>query len=1078
MPPTRRASLGAALAAAAVALMPALAAPSLLAGAGAPTEAAQARASEPPAPAGSEAVILDTALHTARKLTDPYARADMAVRIGEAYAALGFRARAEQAMDEALSASLESSLRRHLLLQTAEACVRAKLYDRALAMVDLMDYLPHTIQVLCAVADAQARAGLRDDAAAAFRKAEGRLATAQADEPIALGWTRVAEAYARAGMVPQFEAALERATEQVARITNGLTRGMMMETVARVYLQAGRPDDATRIAGAIPAAEVKVPVLTLIAEACAEAGQGAHALDILAEAGQTAAALAEPHRRAAMLTAVANGYTQVGRPDMAIGTLADAERAAARVADPSRGAIAWTRLATAYGAAGDLDAAQRIVRDIDDAMRRSEQFIALALKCARQGQYDQAVRILNRAAPECVALAGDAKLKALGETYYNAWGRAAPQSRIEDLEPSEVRDAVLAHYGEAWSADGDYGKAIAFAQAIAFPVTRDNALHAIAVRCLGAAQSMEAAAPAVKILGLLAGRLDKLVLRSELGAKEADLGLTQEALAALEALEKDVDKEEMPSARAELLGDIALTYHKLGRKEESRAAAAKAIGAALKVACASCRDEVVQDLFEHLSGADYVELAFAAAEQMELPGLRADNFMRMFEMSKGLTGAQNEKLLREALSASTQTPVLPQRIQLLVRAAANYRRAGLAVTEDEQRMLAKSYEQIPVVVEPPRRPAPAPTPQAPPRTHLVYFDKPGCPLCGEVKASFGDLRRMFPNLTIDIYDLATSESANLLNVAICTGLSVPQTQRLVTPSIFSSRSGLVGPEISLAAMAELARGAEGLPSPVDLFGPRKEEARAELERTYEALGLLIVGGAGLIDGVNPCAFTVIIFFLSYLAYLGKDRREIAAAGIVFTIAVFLTYFGAGLVLTEVLDAVASWSRIATKVIYGATALLALVAALLSFRDGLRCLKGQTANLTLSLPDALKTRIRLAISRRARLGLTVAATAVLGVVVALFELPCTGQTYVPTIVFAARHLPQYGWGPLGWLLLYNLCFIVPLVLVFAAVFFGLTSERLTALFRRHIALTKFALTFVFALLCAVMVVYLVQPRLLS
>ena len=51
-------------------------------------------------------------------------------------------------------------------------------------------------------------------------------------------------------------------------------------------------------------------------------------------------------------------------------------------------------------------------------------------------------------------------------------------------------------------------------------------------------------------------------------------------------------------------------------------------------------------------------------------------------------------------------------------------------------------------------------------------------------------------------------------------------------------------------------------------------------------------------------------------------------------------------------------------------------------------------------------------------------------------------------------------------------VMPLVAVFLAILFGLTSERLTRAFRRHIALTKFALAAVFAALGALMVVQLV------
>ena len=55
----------------------------------------------------------------------------------------------------------------------------------------------------------------------------------------------------------------------------------------------------------------------------------------------------------------------------------------------------------------------------------------------------------------------------------------------------------------------------------------------------------------------------------------------------------------------------------------------------------------------------------------------------------------------------------------------------------------------------------------------------------------------------------------------------------------------------------------------------------------------------------------------------------------------------------------------------------------------------------------------------------------------------------------------------WLLLYNLCYIAPLVLIFVAVYFGTTSERLTSCFRRHMATFRFIMAAVFALL-AIMV----------
>ena len=117
-----------------------------------------------------------------------------------------------------------------------------------------------------------------------------------------------------------------------------------------------------------------------------------------------------------------------------------------------------------------------------------------------------------------------------------------------------------------------------------------------------------------------------------------------------------------------------------------------------------------------------------------------------------------------------------------------------------------------------------------------------------------------------------------------------------------------------------------------------------------------------------------------------------------------------------------------------------------------------------LPDSLRKRIRLTMTRRTREGLTIAGAVSLGTLVALLEFPCTGQVYGPIIWHIARE-PA---GALGWLLLYNLFFILPLVVVFLCILFGLRSGQLTAFFQRHLATVKFALAGLFLLLAVTLV----------
>jgi cytochrome c biogenesis protein CcdA len=486
--------------------------------------------------------------------------------------------------------------------------------------------------------------------------------------------------------------------------------------------------------------------------------------------------------------------------------------------------------------------------------------------------------------------------------------------------------------------------------------------------------------------------------------------------------------------------------------------------AALKVGCAGCRDEVIEDLLGELSRSGDLTNAIAALEVVETPSLRAHNALRLLGLKPGAPAAQRERLARLALKASVQVASLEKRVEFLLASADVYAQAGLSLTRDEQKALRKSYEDLPEDAAWQVAVKGGPSRQGPPPIRLVFFDRAGCARCDEVEEQFGQLREMYPTLEIETYNLTGSETATLLNDSICRRLNVPDEQHLVAPALFSLLRGLVGDDLTLTSMAELAEEAQGMPSPARAYAPVDlETGRSRMKERYEKLGLLVVVTAGLLDGINPCAFSVIIFFLSYLAYLGKNRREIAAVGIVFTLAVFMTYFAIGLFLSGLVTAADAWSGNVTRIIYGATALLAFLVAALSFRDALRCRRGEVHDMTLSLPESLRSRIRLTISRRARLGLTIGATLVLGALVAFFEAPCTGQVYFPTIVFALQSLPQYAWGPVGWLLIYNLCFIAPLVAVFVAVMFGLTSERLTALFRRHLAKTKFAMAAFFAFL---------------
>ena len=95
------------------------------------------------------------------------------------------------------------------------------------------------------------------------------------------------------------------------------------------------------------------------------------------------------------------------------------------------------------------------------------------------------------------------------------------------------------------------------------------------------------------------------------------------------------------------------------------------------------------------------------------------------------------------------------------------------------------------------------------------------------------------------------------------------------------------------------------------------------------------------------------------------------------------------------------------------------------------------------------------------GIIAGSTVVMGFLVSVFELACTGQVYFQTLVYLVRMKRQA--YSVVLLLLYNFGFIVPLIVVFTLVYLGFSSEKLTQVFQKHMGKVKVALAGLFILL---------------
>ncbi len=238
----------------------------------------------------------------------------------------------------------------------------------------------------------------------------------------------------------------------------------------------------------------------------------------------------------------------------------------------------------------------------------------------------------------------------------------------------------------------------------------------------------------------------------------------------------------------------------------------------------------------------------------------------------------------------------------------------------------------------------------------------------------------------------------------------------------------------------------------------------DTQTAFSKITFWAIIGAGLVDGINPCAFAVIVFFVSFLTVYKYTRKEIIVVGASYCVAVFVAYVLIGLGLFQFLYAMKGFYWV-IKAFYILTAVLCLLFFALALYDFWIYKKtGKSEKTLLQLPQNLKVRVHkimhffLQEKHNSLLRLTLAALAV-GFCVSLIEAVCTGQVYLPTVVLIMQD-PAFRLKATVYLLLYNLMFIAPLVAIFVLAVAGYESKTFNDWLKKHLGLTKLLLCAVF------------------
>ena len=310
-----------------------------------------------------------------------------------------------------------------------------------------------------------------------------------------------------------------------------------------------------------------------------------------------------------------------------------------------------------------------------------------------------------------------------------------------------------------------------------------------------------------------------------------------------------------------------------------------------------------------------------------------------------------------------------------------------------------------------------------------YFYGDGCSHCAKVEPFLTDLVVKYPELDLrmlEIYHNATNQET----------FAVMKWQYGISssgvPVLFIGTTAMVGNvditnRFEAMILAEKERIASSITTtPSTVIIPDENSTPAATRITVP----LVIASA-LIDSINPCAFSVLIFLLISIVSL-ENRRRILMVGGVYIAAVFIFYLLSGFGLFTIVS-LSGFSR--TLSLMGAT--VAVVLGIISVLDVLR----NRDEFLLAIPSSKNGQIERYINKA-----SLPAAFALGIFVGIFELPCTGGIYLAILGLMSRSYTLMEGLP--YLILYNLIFVLPLILILLLVAYGLSPERANEWRVRH------------------------------
>lgn len=294
---------------------------------------------------------------------------------------------------------------------------------------------------------------------------------------------------------------------------------------------------------------------------------------------------------------------------------------------------------------------------------------------------------------------------------------------------------------------------------------------------------------------------------------------------------------------------------------------------------------------------------------------------------------------------------------------------------------------------------------------IFFFYGKGCPHCAQIEEFF-ESENLYNIYQIDKREIYFNRDNMVLFNNLLDKLGISNEVRGV-PTVIIGDKILIGDKSII----------DNFKISADLFLQNNEREKVKFDnedntqKSDLTLAAVVVGS--LVDAINPCEFAVLIILMTTILATGNAKKALLS-GLAFSASMFISYFlmGLGLYKALSLGIISSWFFL----IIG---WIAVAIGIFNLKDYFWYGKGFLMEVPMAWRPRLKNLIHSVVSPKGAFAI--------GFLVSLFLLPCTSGPYIVILGMLAKN--TFDIQAVLYLLLYNLIFISPMILISLAVYKG-------------------------------------------